>query len=107
MGFDPASKVLGKQLVRAATSIGANIEEAQSASSRKDFINKIYIAKKEAREANYWLRLIRDASLSDNDEIKKIIKDGDEIYYILTAITKTAENNSVKSLICNKRSDKI
>ena len=55
--------VLSKQLVRAGTSIGANAEEATAAQSRKDFISKMSISSKEARETNYWLRLLRDSQL--------------------------------------------
>ncbi|MCU0371556.1 MAG: four helix bundle protein [Bacteroidales bacterium] len=50
--------VLSKQLLASATSVGANIREASAASSRKDFINKMTIASKEAREAKYWLELV-------------------------------------------------
>jgi len=53
--------ILSKQLLRSGTSIGANVEEAIAGQSRKDFISKMSIASKEARETNYWLRLIRDS----------------------------------------------
>jgi len=55
--------VLSKQLLRAGTSIGANVEEASAAQSRKDFAAKMAISSKEARETHYWLRLIRDSQL--------------------------------------------
>ena len=55
--------VLSKQLLRSGTSIGANVEEATAAQSRKDFISKMAIASKEARETHYWLRLLRDSKL--------------------------------------------
>lgn len=54
--------VIGKQLLRSGTSIGANVEEAQSGYSKNDFTNKMSIAQKEARESNYWLRLLRDSN---------------------------------------------
>ncbi|MFK7900074.1 MAG: four helix bundle protein [Cyclobacteriaceae bacterium] len=54
---------LGRQLLRSGTSIGANIEEAQGAISKKDFIAKIHISYKEARETHYWLRLLKDCSI--------------------------------------------
>jgi four helix bundle protein len=54
--------VLSKQLLRCATSVGANVEEAMAAQSRKDFAAKLSIAAKEAREANYWLRLMKETS---------------------------------------------
>ena len=60
--------ILSKQLLRSGTSIGANTEEATAAQSRKDFISKMSIASKEARETHYWLRLIRDnKTLEEND----------------------------------------
>ena len=55
--------VLSKQLLRSGTSIGANVEEALAAQSRKDFLHKMSIASKEARESNYWLRLLRDSNI--------------------------------------------
>jgi four helix bundle protein len=75
--------VLSKQVLRSGTSIGANVEEAVAAASRADFINKLTVAAKEARETSYWLRLLHDNEYlptalfqsihSDIDEIKKII----------------------------------
>ena len=66
--------ILSKQLLKSATSIGANVEEATAAQSRKDFLSKMSIASKEARETTYWLRLfIKSFYISDNSiEIKKI-----------------------------------
>ena len=61
--------VLSKQLLRSGTSIGANIEEAQAAQSRADFISKISIASKEARESHYWLRLLRDGGIVDETDV--------------------------------------
>ncbi|WP_246525382.1 four helix bundle protein [Geomobilimonas luticola] len=55
--------VLSKQLLRSGTSIGANVEEAQAGQSRADFVSKISIASKEARETCYWLRLLRDSNM--------------------------------------------
>src|SRR5208282_968896 len=63
---DGAGWILGKQYLRAATSIGANIEEAQASESRADFIHKMGIAQKEARESFYWLRLIADSHVVSN-----------------------------------------
>lgn len=60
------------QLIRSSTSIGANFSEAQEAASKKDFVNKIYIAKKEAFETKYWLRLVQKFS-PDNDEINNLL----------------------------------
>jgi four helix bundle protein len=63
-GKDSAGWILGKQYLRCATSIGANIEEAQSGESRADFVHKYAIAQKEARESLYWLRLMTDSNIS-------------------------------------------
>ncbi len=82
--------VLAKQLLRSGTSIGANIEEATAGQSRKDFLNKMSIASKEARETQYWLRLLNDSGISKIDftpylnEIRSIVN-------ILTSIVKTTK----------------
>ena len=85
---------IGKQLIRSGTSIGANVEEALGGSSKKDFIYKLTISKKEARETLYWLRLIFDSQLSNNPEIKKLIYEANELVRILTSIVKTSENQN-------------
>lgn len=83
--------ILSKQLLRSGTSIGANVEEAASAQSRKDFISKMSIASKEARETNYWLRLIGDSGLSEYKKLPHLLQESEEIIKILTSIVKTAE----------------
>jgi len=83
--------VLSKQLLRSGTSIGANVEDATAAQSRKDFISKMSIASKEARETNYWLRLFRDSELCLGIDFSNLIKESDEIIRILTAIVKTSQ----------------
>ncbi len=85
--------VLSKQLLRSGTSIGANIEEASAASSKKDFINKMAIASKEARETIYWLKLLQRSNLVKYD-FTSIMKDIEEIIMILTAIVKSSSDNS-------------
>ena len=60
--------VITKQLLRCGTSIGANVEEAIGAQSRKDFFTKITISYKEARESEYWIRLLRDSGYIDEKE---------------------------------------
>lgn len=86
--------VLSKQLLKSGTSIGANIEEALAGQSRKDFLSKMSIAAKEARETRYWLNLLDRSQLIKFDysfyhiQIEEIIK-------LLTSIVKTtSENNS-------------
>ena len=83
--------VLSKQLLRSATSIGANIEEANAAQTMKDFIAKMSIASKEARETKYWLRLL------DKSQLVKIhytpyLNSVEHIINILTKIVKTMMN---------------
>ena len=86
--------ILSKQLVRSGTSIGANNEEATAAQSRKDFISKMSISSKEARETNYWLRLLRDSNLCDGIDYSELIKESEEIIKILTSIVKTTSMKS-------------
>jgi len=61
--------VLSKQMLKSGTSIGANVEEAQAAQSKKDFIAKMAVASKESRETKYWLRLIKEGGLLENEEL--------------------------------------
>lgn len=79
------SKILKHQLIKAATSIAANYEEAQGAQSRKDFKHKIQIVLKEAREANYWLRLLGHLYL-DNKPLFELIQESKELKNIIGAI---------------------
>jgi four helix bundle protein len=81
--------VLSRQLLRSGTSIGANVEEAQAAQSRADFISKMSIAAKEARETRYWLRLLRDSDLLPSIENSTPLAECEEILLILTSIVKT------------------
>jgi four helix bundle protein len=82
--------VISNQLLRSGTSIGANIEEADAAQSKKDFITKMSIAAKEARESNYWLRLIQTSSRNQID-CNEGLALSDEIIKMLTASIKTAQ----------------
>jgi len=79
-----------KQLIRASASIGANIEEADGAISRRDFVNKMAIARREARESRYWLRLIHRVDIcpdqTTEQESIKLAKEAEEILLILSAI---------------------
>ncbi|HTB05302.1 MAG TPA: four helix bundle protein [Bacteroidia bacterium] len=81
--------VLSKQVLRCGTSIGANIEEGIGGQSKKDFYAKLNIAYKEARETNYWLRILRDSNYLSAKESKAIIEDCSEILRIITAILNT------------------
>ncbi len=83
--------VLSKQLLRSGTSIGANTEEAVGGISKKDFIAKLSIAYKEARETHYWLRLLRDTDIINNEEALSMIRDCDEILRIVYSIIKSSK----------------
>jgi four helix bundle protein len=80
---------VGRQLLRAATSVGANVEEAHGAESQRDFVHKMGIACKEARETRYWLQLVK-AAILDNDEIGGLLKESDELVRILSTIIAKA-----------------
>ena len=82
---------LSKQLLRAETSIGANVSEAEQGQSRADFISKMNIALKEAVETNYWLRLLRATNYLSEEEFSSIHSDCRELEKMLTAIIKTAK----------------
>jgi len=84
--------VLTNQLVRSATSIGANVIEAKSASSKKDFIRFYEIALKSANETIYWLRLLRDALSIDGNEIQFLTKEAEELSKIIAASLLTMKN---------------
>jgi four helix bundle protein len=82
--------ILSKQVLRSGTSIGANIEEAQAAQSRADFVSKMSIASKEARETCYWLRLLRDSSTIAKCDVDPLLFDAESLVNILTSIVKTS-----------------
>lgn len=84
--------VISKQLLRSGTSIGANIEEATAAQSKKDFLHKMSIASKEARETTYWLRLLKESNLI-NISVDKHLDEIDQIIKIITKIVKTTATN--------------
>lgn len=77
-------------MIRAATSIGASLEEATAAQSRADFASKVAIATKEARELQYWLRLRRDAGLLREEEWATLGPEAQEIARVVSAITRSA-----------------
>ncbi len=87
-------RALCLQLLRSGTSIGANVEEALGGSSRKDFIHKLEIAYREARETNYWLRLFKESNLLENKIADSFINDCSEILKLLTTILKTSKSST-------------
>ena len=91
------TRVLYKQLIRSGTSIGANVREAQSAQSDRDFLHKLEIALKEARETEYWLLLLVQADLVKEQRIKLLSQECEEIIKILVVITKKIKQKINKS----------
>ena len=86
--------VLSKQILRSGTSIGANIEESQAAQSKRDFLSKLSISSKEARETLYWLRLLNDSGYIQNYSNKNtLFNEINSIINILTKIIKTLTEN--------------
>jgi len=83
--------VLGHQLLRSGTSIGANYREANRAESHSDFIHKIGVAEKEASETRYWLELCEEAGLGDAEERCWLLRESGELLAIFTASGKTAK----------------
>jgi four helix bundle protein len=81
---------VGRQLVRAGTSVGSNTEEADAGVSRKDFVNHIRIARKEAKESRYWLNMIAAAGLLDDPEIGALTAEAGELVRILRGIVTSA-----------------
>jgi four helix bundle protein len=80
--------VIRYQLAKAATSIGANYEEAQGAFSKDEFKYKVGICFKEAKESNYWLRIIKAAGLSKGDELEYLINESSELKNIFGSMLK-------------------
>ena len=93
---DHAGRVLGKQLLRSGTSIGANVHEAQGAQSKADFISKMSIAHKEARESAYWLRLIGNTQIVSTSEVASVLDETQQLIKILSSILLTSKANSAK-----------
>ncbi|WP_010136901.1 four helix bundle protein [Ochrovirga pacifica] len=85
--------VLSKQILRSGTSIGANTEEAIGGFSKKDFIYKLNIAYKEARETKYWLRILKDTGYIENEEFEKLFDELEQILKILFTIIKKSKEN--------------
>ena len=84
--------VLSKQLLRSGTSIGANVEEALAGQSRRDFLAKMAVASKEARETRYWLVLLQKSKLTKT-ELNQAIRNNEKLIRILTSIVKTTAEN--------------
>jgi four helix bundle protein len=84
--------IISKQLLRAGTSIGANVEEGIGCQSKKDFYFRLTIAYKEARESYYWLKVLKEAEMIEQSIIDQPISDCEEILKIIGSILKTLRN---------------
>ncbi len=95
---DKKEYVLSKQLLRCGTSIGANINEAQAGQSKADFIAKMSIASKEAREAKYWIDLLIKTDYLDINEnyVQSLVTDIEEIIKLVTSIVKSSQGNKLE-----------
>ncbi|MEW6600939.1 MAG: four helix bundle protein [Nitrospirota bacterium] len=87
--------VLSKQLLRAGTSIGANVEEAIGGQSEKDFFAKITISYKEARETHFWLRLLSDSGYLSTAQSVSLLKDCEELIRLSGSIQKTMRSRNI------------
>ena len=93
--LNTVSKPIVSQIVRSATSIGANYMEANNASSRKDFANKIFICKKEAQETKHWLRMLSTCFPDRREEIKVLWQEAHELTMIFQKITNSLKNKNL------------
>ena len=91
--YGTAAQILGKQLLRSATSVGAQYREAQRAKSMADFVSKAEGALQELDEAAYWLELIDGAGINSSDTAKSLRAEAEELLSIFVAITRNAKAN--------------
>lgn len=96
IGSEKKEFVLSKQVLRSGTSIGANVEEANQAQSKSDFVHKLSIAQKEAFETDYWLRLLRDSNYLTGKQADSLLEDCREIQKLITSSIKTVKANLEK-----------
>ena len=93
---------IARQILRSGTAIGANVEEALAGISRADFIAKMSIASKEARETHYWLRLLLDSKTASEIHVAPLKTECMELVRILTAIVKTSQTTLINSKLKTK-----
>ncbi len=89
------NRTLANQLLRSGTSIGANVEEGQAGQSRADFLSKLSIARKEARETHYWLRLIAATDILPEARLTDLLDEANQLVAILTTITGKIRNSEL------------
>jgi four helix bundle protein len=91
------AQILGNQILRSGTSVGANYRAVCRAKSKKDFINKLAIVIEEADETQYWLELLVSSDLIKRENAAKLWKEADELIRIMTSASKTTKSNIHKS----------
>lgn len=87
-GKPGVSRTLANQLLRSGTSVGANLEESKGGQSRADFLSKVSISLKEARETHYWLRLLLATDILPERQLAPLLDEANQLVAILTAIVK-------------------
>ena len=92
-----AAEIISKQIIRCSTSVGANYRAACRAKSRADFIAKLAIAEEECDESMYWLEVMQDLKLADDEELARLLGEAEEITKILVASSKTAKQGLTRS----------
>ncbi len=92
---DRTGRVLGNQVLKSGTSIGANVQEATAAYSREEFTYRMTVALRESRETLYWLNMIRDAGLVKADDVQDVLRESEEIGKVIGAIIKTTRRNTI------------
>jgi four helix bundle protein len=97
MSHSPGIHVIANQLVKSATSVGANLEEAKAASSRREFARFVDISLREAREAHYWLRIIAHGKLASQAALTPLLIEADQLIRILTAIVVNTKSRGLDS----------
>ncbi len=95
--------VLSKQFLRAGTSIGANVNEAISSETKKDFVHKLGIALKEARETAYWINLLKDSNYISLEDYSKTINQCNELIRIISSIIITTKEKYLNKSIHNSK----
>lgn len=95
---DAAGIAIGNQVIRSGTSVGANVEESQNSGTKKEFIHGFTIALKEARETEYWLKIVQETELVSKDKLTFLLQENKEIIRILTTIVKKSKLNGLKKI---------
>ena len=96
-------RILGQQLLRAATSVAANYRSACRARSRPDFLSKLGVVEEEADESLFWLEFIAEAGLVPESKLKDLISEASQLTAIFVASRRTAKSNNRKSEIANRK----